>query len=80
MSREDGGPAFPRPHSPNPYSGTDDGPEPGMSLRDWFAATASDDDLRYWRGRAEAEVGLGGNVREAARYLHADAMLKERAR
>ncbi len=45
----------------------------GMTLRDWFAGQASDDDVAYWL-RA-----IGANAsREQAKYAHADAMLKAR--
>jgi hypothetical protein len=63
----------------------------GMTLRDYFAAKATDDDVKeYQTGRKIKEVqrkdGLGNlrfsetvyYTREQAKYRYADAMLKER--
>lgn len=70
---DDGGAAF-----PDQY--TD-----GMTLRDYFAAHASDDDVRDQAEILRADLlkarGVGilpDNWRTAARYMHADAMLKAR--
>ena len=65
----------------------------GMTLRDYFAAKATDDDVKeYQTGRKIKEVprkdGLGNlrfsetvyYTREQAKYRFADAMLKERAK
>lgn len=43
---------------------------PTMTLRDWFAATASEHDIDEWL--------WGGRTRTQARYRHADEMLKVR--
>lgn len=79
MSIKDGGPAFPHQHDHVLYR-ADDPTKPaqtikgfwtgGMTLRDYFAAKASDADIEeYLNGR---------RTRQAARYCHADAMLRAR--
>jgi len=73
--KDDGGPAFPVDIVHGDGSMTY---HPGMSLRDWFAGMATDADVKRWLPKAEAEVGLGGNPREYAKYLYADAMMKAR--
>ena len=86
MTTNTGGPAFPTGTGGNtPYSN-------GMALRDFFAAKASEEDIKYWmpmgvmvtKVRA-VEAGFksiyeepGMYSREQARYRFADAMLKER--
>jgi hypothetical protein len=77
MSDETGGNAFPT---------TTDHYE-GMTLRDYFAAHASDDDLleqaEVIRSNHLEKTGfaiLPDGWRVKARYMHADAMLKERAK
>jgi hypothetical protein len=85
--RNDGGPAFPHP------AGWRRDPEisDGMTLRDYFAAHASDDEITEMLGRLPLvdKVVLDGssrrivpgrpdNARQIARYMHADAMLKAR--
>jgi hypothetical protein len=64
MSDKTGGPAFPSKY------------DSGMTLRDYFAVHASEEDIRQC-------IVRGGSVtciadRTAARYRHADCMLKER--
>jgi hypothetical protein len=80
----DGGAAFPVAHS---YL-----IQPGMSLRDYFAAKASEKDIEYWmpKGFTETVIQRDPNgkcyeirqvatwTREQARYRYADAMLKAR--
>ena len=70
-----GGPAFPRPsYGPNE-------PADGMTLRDYLAVHATDEDVK-----AQAEVLreispmriLPEGWRSTARYMHADYMLKAR--
>lgn len=46
---------------------------PGMSLRDYFAAKATEKDIAYWWEETALPI-----TRVAARYAHADAMLAER--
>lgn len=49
---------------------------PQMSLRDWFAGQANEQDIAFWRGRlVNGEFPM---TREQARYVYADAMLKAR--
>ena len=58
--------------------------EPGMSLRDWFAGMAREEDIEYYlpdtMGELEKlETILGRTVdRVWARYAYADAMIAER--
>ena len=68
MSTNTGGPAFPCDRIPTPDGRviTSD----GMTLRDYFAARASDEDIKpYW---------VAPLNREQAKYKYADAMLKAR--
>lgn len=79
-----GGPAFPRTQWPN---------ETGMTLRDYFAAYATEEDIctamdlvkkveqvrDLGNGHKVIERGYPYNARQIARYIHADAMLKARA-
>lgn len=55
----------------------------GMSLRDYFAAKASDSDVQaiinhWWQTTCGSD--LVEPTRAQARYMHADAMLAERAK
>jgi hypothetical protein len=79
------GPAFPcHPGIENPLYD-------GMSLRDYFAAKASEEDIKFWLPmgvlvEVVKETGNGKIIchqpgmftREQARYRYADAMLKAR--
>jgi hypothetical protein len=78
--RNDGGPAFPAIHE-----GTTRADVSGLSIRDYFAAHASDEDVRaqgeVLRDRllAQNQIGILPDAwRLIARYMHADAMLKAR--
>ena len=64
-NHNDGGPAFP---SENKQGQID-----GMTLRDYFAAMASKEDIErvYFYNRPDL-------TRQQARYIHADAMLAAR--
>jgi hypothetical protein len=81
IQKETGGPAFPN----EGFNGWGK-PQEGMTLRDYFAARASEDDIRAqgeWI-RAEVQTQYGHGVlpegwRTKARYMHADEMLKARA-
>ena len=78
MSDKTGGPAF---HIPaNEYAGH--GPEPGMTLRDYFAAKAMAAMMPiYWEAQDEypdAEQML--KCHAASAYDYADAMLEARAK
>lgn len=79
----DGGPAFPGfaytdgrgNQRRNEHSGEWETHEPGMSLRDWFAGQATDEDIKAYlwdseKGRARPRV--------EARYAFADAMIAAR--
>ena len=82
---KDGGPAFPQPiHKLNFDTTPDDFDETGrggMTLRDWFAAQATDEDIRQFTEVFKSQQGHGTfdlTSRTEARYKFADAMLKER--
>ena len=64
---EDGGPAFPVPN--DAYNNE----MPGMTLRDWLAGMASDDDVAFY-----LRVLGPKTSREQAKYTYADAMLAAR--
>lgn len=71
----DGGPAFPysalTPEGPQIY-----GDSKGMSLRDYFAVHANDEDIKsYYEPK---EISCNSYARAVARYRFADAMLKAR--
>lgn len=83
---EDGGPAF-------PIIGTHERVlEVGMTLRDYFAAHASEEEIQAMANRiptvecVKTRPGGGGEIvcekpvnwRQIARYMHADAMLAAR--
>ena len=75
--RDDGGPAFPRPHSTTDHANQCevDYAEPGMTLRDWYKGQALVGALLSGRcvGLAPDELAKDcGNM--------ADAMLRERAK
>ena len=71
----DGGPAFPCPASKcenahgDGYNGTDG--QGGMTLRDWFAAHANENDIVNVQSASRC-------TRQEARYFHADMMLAQR--
>lgn len=85
--KQTGGPAYPSPR----WEGWGS-PQEGMTLRDYFAAKASEEDLNQhiWKGHKEDFVQLDGYgkktvvqreamwSREEAKYRYADAMLKAR--
>ena len=72
----DGGPAFPTEQhecSDNTWNQTY---EPGMTLRDWFAGHATEDDVHHWM-----DILFLNNksvTREEAKYIYADAMIEAR--
>ena len=83
MTKETGGPAFPRPASDAHEWGTHK-PQEGMTLRDYFAAKAMQSILRGYdtvTSFEEDEVndpeGMPSLIAEDA-YIMADAMLKAR--
>jgi len=83
-NRDNGGPAFPVQYS-NEADGPTVMPSEGMSLRDYFACHASDEDLKtqanIMRESQRKQYGvavLPDNWTSVARYMHADAMLEAR--
>ena len=90
MTTETGGSAFPQAYVDKEYNlYTID--TSGMALRDYFAAHASEEDIKYWQptGQMVERVAVtssgkvvyqeaGKYTREQARYFHADAMLRTR--
>ena len=89
----DGGPAFPHDAIEDPDAeGCFYGGYPGMTLRDYFAAKANEDDTNYhiWKGFKEDYVFENQDgtksikqrqamwPREEAKYRYADAMIKAR--
>jgi hypothetical protein len=73
-TKDDGGPAFPMVSDMK-------GHNPGMSLRDWFAGTASEADIS--RHSVTKRNSLGHPLeapcpREQAKYRYADAMIEAR--
>ncbi len=70
MSKDTGGPAFPR-----PFSGTTQYAQEGMTLRDYFAAKAMQGMLAC---SIQPQSGADMYARDA--YQVADAMLKARGR
>lgn len=84
MTQHDGGPAFPRPATFRPDGDWCDGPEYGLSLRDWFAGQAlAGMTLKYGSEFNPKDRSLGypnDHARGAAEqaYMIADEMLKAR--
>ena len=70
---DDGGPAFPSEAFASQHN-------PGMTIRDWFAAHASEEDIKTYRQKGQDNYGYSyfKETREAARYRYADAMIKAR--
>ncbi len=80
----DGGPAFPT-HERNMMTGHPDELMAGMTLRDYFAAKASDQDVSLQGETLRVQIAQSNGVgilpddwRATARYMHADAMLAAR--
>lgn len=90
MSKDNGGPAFPRPHSQR-YQDEQFHTQPGMTLRDYFAAKANPAELNVSSHDAANLVGRVcpfdsagkiqwlADVHAALCWTMADAMLKARA-
>lgn len=70
-TRNDGGPAFPRPQAETSIGGCME--QDGMSLRDWFAGQAL---AGYLCANPDRMVGTINAAENA--YKYADAMLAER--
>lgn len=76
MSTNDGGPAFPFPASLYPDGSTHEPGDPGMTLRDYFAAKAM-------QGMLASDIQCGPEqvpIIVASAYMMTDAMLKERSK
>lgn len=51
----------------------------GMTLRDYFATHATEQDISKYAGRAKGDLSIHGVIsRQEARYIHADKMLEAR--
>jgi hypothetical protein len=72
MSKDNGGPDFPFVLE---SSGGIQFYEAGMTMRDYFAAKATDRDVNDVMNRSSVNL-----TRTQARYIHADNMLLERAK
>jgi len=85
--KDTGGSAFPAPATTATFASS------GMTLRDYFAAKASEEDIKFWLPmgvlvEVVRETGNGKLIghqpgmftREQARYRYADAMLKARTK
>jgi hypothetical protein len=68
MTINDGGQAFP---AGNPTHGGHE----GMTLRDWFASHATEEDIWAIQNPPHGPQNIS---RYEARYIHADAMLRAR--
>lgn len=93
-NKDNGGPAFPRPHSQR-FQDDQFKAQTGMTLRDYFAAKASEGDvdsiMKMHRTPCDHSIPLRPGefilgdqpftiTRQQARYMHADLMLLERAK
>lgn len=79
MSTNDGGPAFPGEKSVR-FGQASDCNE-GMTLRDYFAIRATEQDIENHRAYTTSHSGSGKRFTmtvEQAKYAYADAMLKAR--
>ena len=75
--KKDGGAAFPRPTGGS--NAFENKAQKGMSLRDWFAGQATDEDIKYYQTYDSAgKPHLLALFRHEARWCFADAMLAER--
>jgi hypothetical protein len=77
---DDGGSAFPVAYHPEGNSAD----QPGMSLRDWLAHHASEEDIAPYVQLCMNPGSTGARIisrnREQAKYAYADAMLAARNR
>lgn len=85
MSKDNGGPAFPgkRVVKDAAWEGSRDVFTDGMTLRDYFAAKATEEDIQYQIRKLAPRNGFGEVMesslcRSHARYAHADSMLEAR--
>jgi hypothetical protein len=89
---KDGGPAFPVPAELCQDLTVQE--QRGMTLRDWFATHATEEDIcsamehipkvetvrDLGNGHKVIDRGYPRNIRQMARYIHADAMIQERSK
>ena len=78
---DDGGSAFPCPVEFDPNQQLVSHGSFGMSLRDWFAGQASEQDIdqhRDYRLCPKTSIVISCRTRERARYAYADAMIAQR--
>lgn len=74
MPTNDGGAAFPCGYHRDGNSAD----QAGMTLRDWFAGQASEEDVRHWQSvMAANDMPVS---REESKYVYADRMLAARER
>lgn len=84
MSKNDGGPAFPRTAGPKDGYGNPTNPsQSGMSLRDWFAGQAlmgqnASPELMVVVTAGDIKDGSAFQRQAKAAYAQADAMIAER--
>ena len=74
---KNGGPAFPVYLKPDEYYAGEGDPD-GMSLRDWFATHASQEDIKHHLTWHDEGMVIFRRTREQARYHYADAMIEAR--
>lgn len=92
MSNNTGGPAFPTEYFYDQDTKHERMPTEGMTLRDYFAAKAREEDIQahIWKGFNEIQIRTAPDgtkyelsvaatwTREQAKYRYADSMLKAR--
>jgi hypothetical protein len=74
---DDGGPAFPMSYHPDGNNAD----HQGMTLRDWLAAHATEQDIEEHRNTQYSKVTgwpISSRTREAAKYAYADEMIRTR--
>lgn len=76
--KRDNSPAFPTTHLPQPNSTDPAWNEPGMTLRDYFAAHAPEPPRQWYYSQPADEAGMATWLRW--RWVYADMMMAERAK
>jgi hypothetical protein len=78
-TKDDGGPAFPQNDLSSYGMGPAETNNGGMSLRDWFAGRATQDDVRAHQWTPDENgIPTDTRTREEAKYAYADAMIAAR--
>lgn len=83
MNKQSGGPAYPFAVMSAQGGGVITNDEiymVGASMRDWFAAHASEEDVKQFLHAQDAHGLSYQRSRAEARYMHADAMLALRSK